>query len=52
MPLANEALEAESRAQQVLTEGVEAVDRLRIRNGKEMGNEYVAYIRDALERCR
>ncbi|CAO2647147.1 Nn.00g080690.m01.CDS01 [Neocucurbitaria sp. VM-36] len=52
MPMASEAQEVEARVLQVLTEGVEAVDKLRTRNGKEINNAYVGYVRDALERCR
>lgn len=52
MPMADAAQEFESRIEQVLTEGVDAVDKLLTRNGKEMTNAFVGYTRDALERCR
>lgn len=52
MPFADEALEIESKTQQVLFEGVNAADNLRTREGKEMVNQYVEYIKDAIERCQ
>ncbi|KAF1847736.1 uncharacterized protein K460DRAFT_280823, partial [Cucurbitaria berberidis CBS 394.84] len=52
MPMAQETLEVESSVQQVLKEGVEVVNKLRMRDGKTMVNGQVSYVTNALERCQ
>jgi hypothetical protein len=51
MPQAQEAQRFESRAEQILKEGVETADRLRTRNGKVFESEIIDYIADAVTRC-
>ncbi|KAH7349016.1 hypothetical protein BKA66DRAFT_516651 [Pyrenochaeta sp. MPI-SDFR-AT-0127] len=52
MPLADEASKVESKIELVLLEGAKAADKLRTRDGKEMGNQYVEYVKNAIERCQ
>jgi hypothetical protein len=52
MPMAEEAQQFEARVEQVLVQGVEAMDKQTTREGKELHYEYKDYIKDSVERCR
>jgi uncharacterized FlaG/YvyC family protein len=52
MPMAEEAQKYETRVEEVLTQGVEAMDKLMKREGKSLNTEITKYIKDGVERCR
>jgi hypothetical protein len=50
--MAEESQQFEMRVEQVLMQGVEAMDRQTTREGKELHYEYKDYIKNGIERCR
>ena len=52
MPMAEEAQKYETRVEEVLTQGVEAMSKLIKREGKSLNTEITKYIKDGFERCR
>lgn len=55
MPMADDAQRVQRHLREVLQKGVDAMDRLRIREGKELAGSdsdgYVGYVRRAIKAC-
>jgi hypothetical protein len=52
MPMAEEAQKYETRVKKILMQGVEAMDKLTMREERELVYELKGYIKDGIERCR
>ncbi|KAF1945257.1 hypothetical protein EJ02DRAFT_396449, partial [Clathrospora elynae] len=52
MPMAEEAQQFETRVEEVLMLGFEAVDKLKLREGQDLSPKFVEYIREGIEKCR
>jgi hypothetical protein len=52
MPMAEEAQKYETRVEEILMQGVEAINKLTMREERELVYELKGYIKDGVERCR
>ena len=52
VPMADTALRFEQRAEAVLSEGIESLDKLLMRDGKRLELAMEGYIKPAVEQCR
>jgi hypothetical protein len=52
MPMAEEAQQYETAVERVLMDGLEGADKARWREGKELKNSFVGYVREGVEKCR
>jgi hypothetical protein len=52
MPMAEEAQKFEARVEEVLMQGVQALDQLVMREGEKLRFNLADYIKDGIEKCR
>jgi hypothetical protein len=50
--MAEEAQKYETRVEEILMQGVEAINKLTMREERELVYELKGYIKDGVERCR